>query len=81
MNVLIILVDALRPDHVGCYGYPKDTSPNIDRLAGEGVRPKKFKRLALPDEYSSLVGSQKWLLHRYGLSTPKIIERVKKTLE
>ena len=38
MNVLIILVDALRPDHLACYGYPKDTCPNIDRLAREGVR-------------------------------------------
>jgi len=37
MNVLMILADALRPDHLGCYGYSKDTSPNIDRLAREGV--------------------------------------------
>jgi len=38
MNIFLILEDALRPDHLGCYGYPKDTSPNIDRLAREGVR-------------------------------------------
>ena len=38
MNILFILADALRPDHLRCYGYPKDTSPNIDRLAREGVR-------------------------------------------
>lgn len=38
MNIFMILEDALRPDHLGCYGYPKDTSPNIDRLAREGVR-------------------------------------------
>jgi len=38
MNVLLIYVDALRPDHLGCYGYPKPTSPTIDRLAKEGVR-------------------------------------------
>lgn len=37
MNVLIILVDAMRPDHLRCYGYPKETCPNIDRLAREGV--------------------------------------------
>jgi len=37
MNVLIILNDAMRPDHVGCYGYPKNTTPNCDRLAREGV--------------------------------------------
>ena len=38
MNILMILEDALRPDRLGCYGYPKDTSPNLDRLAREGVR-------------------------------------------
>ena len=38
MNVLMIYVDALRPDHIGCYGYAKPTTPNIDRLAREGVR-------------------------------------------
>ncbi len=38
MNIFMILEDALRPDRLGCYGYPKDTSPNLDRLAREGVR-------------------------------------------
>ncbi len=37
MNILIILEDALRPDHMGCYGYPKNTTPNCDRLAREGT--------------------------------------------
>ncbi len=36
-NVLLILVDALRPDHLGCYGYAVPTSPSIDRLASEAV--------------------------------------------
>ena len=36
-NILIIGVDTLRADHLGCYGYPRRTSPNIDRLASEGV--------------------------------------------
>jgi len=36
-NVIFILLDALRADHLGCYGYNKDTTPNIDRLAAEGV--------------------------------------------
>lgn len=37
LNVLLITIDALRPDHLGCYGYGRDTSPNIDRLARKGV--------------------------------------------
>lgn len=36
-NVILVSVDTLRPDHLGAYGYPRDTSPNIDRVAKEGV--------------------------------------------
>lgn len=38
MRVLVIDIDTLRPDHLGCYGYHRNTSPNIDQLAAEGVR-------------------------------------------
>lgn len=36
-NVLLIAIDALRPDHLSCYGYHRRTSPNLDQLAQEGV--------------------------------------------
>jgi len=36
-NVVICVVDAARADHVHCYGYPRETTPNIDRLAGEAL--------------------------------------------
>jgi arylsulfatase A-like enzyme len=36
-NVLLITVDTLRADHVGAYGYGRDTTPHIDRLAEEGA--------------------------------------------
>ena len=36
-NVLLVVVDALRTDHLGVYGYPLPTSPNIDALAAESV--------------------------------------------
>ncbi len=36
-NILVIVVDALRADHLSGYGYHRDTSPFIDSLAKEGV--------------------------------------------
>lgn len=36
-NVILISLDALKQDHLGCYGYSRDTSPNIDKLASESA--------------------------------------------
>ncbi len=38
MRILMIDIDTLRPDHLGCYGYHRNTSPNIDRVASQAVR-------------------------------------------
>lgn len=38
MRLLYIDIDSLRPDHLACYGYHRATSPNIDRVAAQGVR-------------------------------------------
>ena len=37
MRILYIDIDSLRPDHLGCYGYHRNTSPAIDRIAGEAL--------------------------------------------
>lgn len=36
-NVLLVSLDTLRADHVGAYGYPGGTTPNLDRLAARGL--------------------------------------------
>lgn len=37
-DIVLITVDSLRADHVGCYGYDRNTTPNIDDLAADGRR-------------------------------------------
>ncbi len=37
MRLLYIDIDTLRADHLGCYGYHRETSPNIDRIAAAGI--------------------------------------------
>ncbi|MDP9268186.1 MAG: sulfatase-like hydrolase/transferase, partial [Acidobacteriota bacterium] len=44
-NVVLITIDTLRADHLGCYGYKAIRTPNIDALAKEGVR---FERAFTP---------------------------------
>jgi choline-sulfatase len=41
MRILYIDIDSCRPDHLGCYGYHRDTSPNIDSIAREAVTFKE----------------------------------------
>lgn len=38
MRILYVDIDTLRADHLGCYGYPRRTSPNIDAVAASGLR-------------------------------------------
>lgn len=42
MRIVYIDIDSLRPDHLGCYGYHRRSSPNIDQIADEGVRFTNF---------------------------------------
>ncbi|MFC2164198.1 sulfatase [Acidobacteriota bacterium] len=37
-NILVILLDAARADHMSCYGYDRQTTPHIDRLSENGFR-------------------------------------------
>jgi arylsulfatase A-like enzyme len=38
MRIVYFDIDSLRPDHLGCYGYHRNTSPNIDALCAQGAR-------------------------------------------
>jgi len=48
-NFVLVTIDALRPDHLGVEGYPRDTSPNIDAFARDAVR---FREVLAPSSRS-----------------------------
>ena len=54
-SVILIIIDTLRADHLGCHGYERDTSPNIDRFSREAVF---FRNAISPSPWTSpAVGS------------------------
>ncbi len=57
--IILISIDTLRPDHLGQYGYPIDTSPNLDEFSREGVLFEDASSTApwtLPSHASMLTG-------------------------
>jgi len=63
-NVILISIDSLRPDHLGCYGYERDTSPVLDRIAREGVR------------FETVVSSSSWTLPSHAALFSSLPDRV-----
>lgn len=49
-NIILISADTLRADHLGCYGYERDTTPALDRLAAGAVR---FQRVISQAPYTA----------------------------
>jgi arylsulfatase A-like enzyme len=48
-NIVLITIDALRADHLSCYGYKRKTSPNIDKIAEKGIL---FKNAMSPSSWT-----------------------------
>ncbi len=65
MNILLITVDALRADHLGCYGYKHPTSPNIDALAAQGVLAERMFCPGIPTQpsYTTIYTGQHPITH------------------
>jgi arylsulfatase A-like enzyme/Tfp pilus assembly protein PilF len=60
LNILIITLDTTRADHLGCYGYSGVRTPNMDRLAEEGILFKNATcqtPLTLPSHASIFTGT------------------------
>jgi len=45
-NIIIFLLDAFRVDYAGCYGNPEGLTPNLDKLAGQGVLIERMTTVA-----------------------------------
>lgn len=75
-NVLFITIDTLRADHLGCYGYSRNTSPKIDALAKRGTLFKQARaqgpmtRFSVPVLLSGRYFSE---LERTGGAWPKVL--------
>lgn len=74
-NVVLITIDTLRADHVGCYGYKQVKTPNLDSLAAEGAR---FERafavvpVTLPSHTTMLTGTYPMLSGMHDFSGNKL---------
>jgi arylsulfatase A-like enzyme/Flp pilus assembly protein TadD len=75
LNVVLITIDTLRADHVGCYGYKQIKTPNIDGLAADGTR---FERafavvpVTLPSHTSMLTGTYPMFSGMHDFSANKL---------
>ena len=41
-NIILVGIDSLRADHMSCYGYPRLTTPHLDRIASQGTLLKEL---------------------------------------
>ena len=68
-NIVIIMADDLGYGDLGCYGASKITTPNIDRLAQEGMKftdAHAAASLCSPSRYGLVTGRSPWRLHKKG---------------
>ena len=68
LNLVLVVIDTLRADHLGCYGYNRDTSPNLDALAERSAvfdRAYTHSPWTLPSLASILTGLEPY---QHGLS-------------
>ena len=70
VNCILIVIDTLRADHLGCYGYFRDTSPHLDRLAEAGVLFRNFHATAIPTGpgFTSIITGLSPIHHRFYLT-------------
>ena len=85
MRILYIDIDSQRPDHLGCYGYHRNTSPNIDAIAEHAVR---FDNLYISDApclpsrtalFSGRFGYKTGVVNHGGVASQPFIEGINRS--
>ena len=73
-NVLVITFDACGAKHLGCYGYFRPTSPNVDKLAQEGVLFSQFgaQYPSTPMNFRSIMWSKYLAMNDDWAKTPNV---------
>jgi choline-sulfatase len=87
-NIVLIIIDALRPDKLGCYGFDRNTSPEIDQMAAQGIlfqdvisqcswtRPSIGSMLTSQHPRSIGLFAEKWdVLRDKYLTLPEVLKR------
>ena len=79
-NVLLITIDTLRADRLGCYGYSRPTSPNIDAFAEQAVLFSRAYTTSsfTPPAHASIMTSM--YVHNHGLYTWEAMDDERQTL-
>ncbi|MBW1844501.1 MAG: sulfatase [Deltaproteobacteria bacterium] len=79
LNVLFILVDTLRADRLGVYGYERDTSPNLDALAATGIRfaqqvsQSSWTKCSMASLWTGLYPVRSRVLRAYDVVSPEAL--------
>ena len=69
-SVVLVVVDALRADHLGTYGYARPTSPNIDAWAERGRVFEVTRRGRIVWQFEKVVGEKVYRAHRVETGWP-----------
>ena len=78
-DVLLVLVDTLRADRIGAYGYPKPTSPTLDALAAEGlvferaVSASTWTKPAVASLFTALLPSEHGIVRQLRERDPELL--------
>jgi arylsulfatase A-like enzyme len=73
-NFVVMAIDSLRADNLGCYGYRRETSPNMDALSRQGVLAEQFVCAGLPTHpsFTTLYTGQHPITHGIVAHGPRV---------